>query len=166
MLIGTNSEEMNYWVGEIGGVIPFRFSIPVKYENDMKRLPRDDKKRVKMFLDMMKGHSMWRLARFYDEVMFRLPAIAQAEYHTKNGGNAYMYFWTVQSALPKRKACHAVELSYVFGNIEETLYTGETADEALSDTVMQMWTNFARTGDPSTDELLWEKYTSTRARRW
>lgn len=160
ILIGTNSEEMNYWVGEIGGLIPFRFSIPVKYENDMKRLPRGDKKRVKMFMDRMKGHSMWRMARFYDEMMFRLPAIAQAEYHTKNGGKAYMYFWTVQSALPKRKACHAVELAYVFGNIEETLYTGKVADEALSDTVIQMWTNFARNGDPSTDELSWEKYSS------
>lgn len=158
MLIGTNSEEMNYWVGEIGGVIPFRFSIPIKYENDVKRLPYADKRRVKVFMGKMKGHSIWRMARFYDELMFRLPAIAQAELHTRNGGKSYMYFWTVQSAIPMRKACHAVELAYVFGNTQETLYTGAPADEALSDIVMQMWTNFARTGDPSTDDLLWEKY--------
>ena len=59
-----------------------------------------------------------------------------------------------------RKACHAVELAYVFGNLEETIYTGEIADETLSDTVIQMWTNFARTGDPSLNNLVWEAYDS------
>ena len=158
ILIGTNSEEMNYWIGEIGGVIPFRFSIPIKFENDLKNLPPSDRRRVKRFVDNMKGHSMWRMARFYDEMMFRLPAIEQASLHSENGGKAYMYYWTVPSNLPLRKACHAVELAYVFGNLEETIYTGEVADESLSDLVMQMWTNFARTGDPSTDSLKWEHY--------
>ena len=159
MMIGTNSEEMNYWIGEIGGVVPFRFSIPVKFENDMKKLPSKDKKRVNHFINKMTGHSMWRMARFYDEMMFRLPAVEQATLHNKNGGKAYMYYWTVPSKLPLRKACHAVELAYVFGNINETIYIGEVADEALSDTVTAMWTNFARTGDPSTDDLVWEEYT-------
>ena len=159
MLIGTNSEEMNYWIGEIGGVVSFRFSIPIKFENDMKMLPPKDKKRVKYFINNMKGHSMWRMARFYDEIMFRLPAVEQATLHKKNGGKAYMYYWTVPSKLSMRKACHAVELAYVFGNVNETIYTGEPADEALSDTVMTMWTNFARSGDPSTDDLAWEEYT-------
>ena len=158
LLIGTNSEEMNYWIGEIGGIVPFRFSIPVKFENDLKLLPPADRKRVKQFLDGMKGHSMWRMARFYDEMMFRLPAVEQASLHSRNGGKAYMYYWTVPSALPLRKACHAVELAYVFGNLEETIYTGEVADETLSDTVMQMWTNFARTGDPSVEGLAWAPY--------
>ena len=159
LMIGTNSEEMNYWIGEIGGIVPFRFSIPVKFENDLKLLPPADRKRVKQFLDGMKGHSMWRMARFYDEMMFRLPAVEQASLHSRNGGKAYMYYWTVPSALPLRKACHAVELAYVFGNLEETIYTGEVADETLSDTVMQMWTNFARTGDPSVEGLAWAPYT-------
>ena len=158
ILIGTNAEEMNYWIGEIGGLIPFRFSIPIKYENDLKLLSAEDKKRVKVFMSKMKGHSMWRMARFYDEMMFRLPAIAQAQFHAKNGGKVYMYYWTIPSSLPHRKACHAVELSYVFGNPEENIYTGHTADEAISDLVMQMWTNFARSGDPSVGELRWDAY--------
>lgn len=160
MIIGTNSHEMNYWIGEIGGIIPFRFSIPVKFENDLKKLPSDDKKRIKTFMASMKGHSMWKMARFYDEMMFRLHAIEQAQWHNANGGKAYMYYWTVPSTLPMRKACHAVELAYVFGNLEETIYTGEIADETLSDTVIQMWTNFARTGDPSLNNLVWEAYDS------
>ena len=158
ILFGTNSEEMNYWIGEICGIIPFRFTIPIKYENDMKILSEEEKQRVKLFLSKMKGHSMWRMARFYDEMMFRLPAIAQAQYHARNGGRAYMYYWMIPSSLPMRKACHAVELSYVFGNREESLYTGHHADEKISDLVMQMWTNFSRTGDPSADGLCWDAY--------
>lgn len=158
MLIGTNSEEMNYWIGEIGGILPFRFSIPIKFENDIRRLSNLDKKRVAKFMSLQKGHSMWRMARFYDEMMFRLPAVEQARLHSQNGGRAYMYYWTIPSALPMRKACHAVELAYVFGNLEETIYTGKTANKLLSDTVMRMWTNFARTGNPSTDSLTWERY--------
>ena len=164
LLIGTNSNEMNYWIGEIGGVVPFRFSIPVKFENDLRILEQKDKARVRRFMKSQSGHSMWRMAEFYNEMMFRLPAICQAQEHARNGGRAYMYYWTVESALPLRKACHAVELAYVFGNLDETIYTGEPADEALSDTVMQMWTNFARTGDPSANGVEWERYSAdTRA---
>ena len=162
ILIGTNSEEMNYWIGEVGGVIPFRFTIPIKYENDLRLLNHEEKQRVKRFMSVMKGHSMFRMARFYDELMFRLPAVAQAEAHSENGGKAYMYLWTISSAITMRNACHAVELAYVFGNREETIYTGQVADEKISDTIMQMWTNFARTGNPSTDQVIWERYNGTK----
>ena len=162
LLIGTNSEEMNYWIGEVGGVIPFRFTIPIKYENDLRLLNHEEKQRVKRFMSVMKGHSMFRMARFYDELMFRLPAVAQAEAHAEHGGKAYMYLWTIPSAITMRNACHAVELAYVFGNREETIYTGQVADEKISDTIMQMWTNFARTGNPSTDQVIWERYNGTK----
>lgn len=162
ILIGTNSEEMNYWIGEVGGVIPFRFTIPIKYENDLRLLNHEEKQRVKRFMSVMKGHSMFRMARFYDELMFRLPAVAQAEAHAEHGGKAYMYLWTIPSAITMRNACHAVELAFVFGNREETIYTGQVADEKISDTVMQMWTNFARTGNPSTDQVIWERYNGTK----
>ncbi len=162
ILIGTNSEEMNYWIGEVGGVIPFRFTIPIKYENDLRLLNHEEKQHVKRFMSVMKGHSMFRMARFYDELMFRLPAVAQAEAHAEHGGKVYMYLWTISSAITMRNACHAVELAYVFGNREETIYTGQVADEKISDTIMQMWTNFARTGNPSTDRVIWERYNGTK----
>ena len=158
MIIGTNANEINYWVGEIGGIIPFRFSIPVKFENDMRLLSKADRKRVRSVLSHMKGHSIWRMAEFYNEIMFRLPAVRQAEGHAKNGGRAYMYYWTQQSSLRYRGACHAVELAYVFQNPRETIYIGEPADAGLTKTVGEMWANFARTGDPSVPGLDWIAY--------
>lgn len=158
MLIGTNANEINYWVGEIGGIIPFRFSIPVKYENDLRVLHPMDRKRVKLWMKQLKGHEIWRMAEFYNEIMFRLPAIRQAEGHAENGGKAFMYYWVQPSTMPFRGACHAVELAYVFQNPQETIFTGERADDALTKAVGEMWTNFARTGDPSIPELKWEPY--------
>ncbi len=158
ILIGTNAEETNYWIGEVGGIIPFSLGTLIKFENDMKKLSASEKKLVNGFLSLEKGTRVWRMVRFYDELMFRLPAVEQARLHSQNGGKAYVYYWTVPSVLPMYKACHAVELAYVFGNLEETIYTGEPADKELAATVMQMWTNFARTGDPSTDSLTWERY--------
>ncbi len=159
LMMGTNANEMNYWIGEVGGIVPFRFSIPVKFENDMRLLSPKDRKRVKEFMSLSRRHSMWRMAEFYNEMMFRLPMICQAEQHHKNGGRVYLYYWTEPSRISLRGACHAVELSYVFGNVDETIYTGERADEKLSTLVMSMWANFARTGDPSVDDLTWEPYT-------
>ena len=160
LMIGTNSDEMNYWIGEIGGIVPYRVSMTVKFENDLKKLGNDDKKRVREFIHSLSGHNLWRMSEFYNETMFRLPAIRQAEGHAANGGRTYMYYWTTHSAIPMRRACHAVELAYVFGNLEETIYTGQRVDETQSDRVMQMWTNFARNGDPSTDDLEWDPYSA------
>jgi len=162
IMIGTNANEMNYWIGEVGGIVPYCLTVPVKFENDMKVLTPVEKGCTKLFMNDLCGLSVWKQTEFYNETMFRLPAIRQAELHAKNGGRAYMYYWTVPSVLPLRGACHAVELAYVFGNLDETIYTGRRADEGLSDTVMQLWTNFARTGIPSTERLEWRPYDEKR----
>lgn len=158
MLIGTNADEANYWIGEVGGLIPFRFSIPVKFENDVIPMEWKDRRRVREFLRRGSGHSIFRMSAFYTEMMFRLPAILQAGEHAENGGTAYLYYWTVPSKIPHYGACHAVELAYVFGNTQDTVFTGEPVSEELSKMVQQMWVNFARCGDPSLPDLKWPRY--------
>ena len=158
MLIGTNANESNYWIGEVGGIIPYRFSLPVKFENDMRVLSPADRKLVKYVMSRMKGHEIWRMTEFYNEIMFRLPAIRQAQRHAQNGGKVYMYYWTEPSSIRYRGACHAVELAYVFQNPQETIFTGEPADPALTKTVGDMWANFARSGDPSVPGFDWIAY--------
>ena len=69
-----------------------------------------------------------------------------------------MYYWKEESKIPLYKACHAVELAYVFYNIEDTIYTGEKADEELARNVSNMWVNFAKTGNPSLEAIKWHKY--------
>jgi para-nitrobenzyl esterase len=162
-LMGSNANESNYWVGELGGIAAYRLGIPVMFENDIKKFLPGDQLRVRKFMEAQNNHPVWRMAEFYNEVMFRLPMIRQAEGHARRGGKVYLYYWTKESVLPYRKACHAVELAYVFGNVDETIYTGEKADPVLTKRVMNMWANFARTGDPSIEGKEWPEYRDHRS---
>ena len=164
MLIGTNADESNYWVNEVGGIIPFRMGMPVQYENNLRLLRPEDRKRARQYMKLKKGYSLWKISGFFTEVMFRLPAVRQAEEHSRNGGRAFMYYWEKRSHLPYLRACHAVELSYVFGNVSDTIYTGKPADPDLSRQVQDQWVRFAETGDPGTEALPWPAYDAKN--RW
>ncbi len=94
----------------------------------------------------------WKITELYNELLFRLPAIRQGEAHADHGNPVYMYYWRYPSSLPDLLACHAVELAYVFNNLDETVYTGEGINRKLVEEVQQMWVNFALTGNPSTEE--------------
>lgn len=158
MLMGTNAEETNYWINEVGGLIPFRLGMPIQYENDLRLLKPEDRARARQFMKMKKGYSLWKISDFFTEVMFRLPAIRQAEAHSRHGGKVFMYYWKKRSSLRHLGACHAVELSYVFGNLHDTIYTGTRVDPALSRQVQDQWVRFAETGDPSLPGMPWPAY--------
>ena len=164
MLIGTNADESNYWVNEVGGFIPYRLGMPVQYENNLRRMAPEDRKRVRQYMKTLKGYSLWKISGFFTEVMFRLPAVRQAEEHSRSGGKVFMYYWNKRSDLPHLRACHAVELAYVFGNVNDTIYTGKPADPALSRQVQDQWVRFAETGDPGSAQLPWPAYDT--AERW
>lgn len=108
-------------------------------------------------MDRQSGRKIWKIAEFYNELMFRVPALEQAVRHK---GRTYNYYWTMPGADNMMSACHAMELSYVFINPQVTIYTGGLYNGKLADTVQDMWVNFARTGDPSTAEYFWEPYTA------
>jgi para-nitrobenzyl esterase len=76
------------------------------------------------------------------------------------GGDVRTYLWKVRSTRDDmyKSAVHAVELAYVFNNLDQTIYTGENIDPNLAANVQAMWVNFAKTGNPSTKDLEWIKY--------
>lgn len=158
MILGTNANELLYWIGELGGLFAYSAGMPIKYKHDIAKIDKDDMPHIRGFMKLAKGNKVARITEFYNEMMFRLPAIYQAEGHSKNNGNVYMYYWKEESKIPLYKACHAVELAYVFYNINETIYTGEKADEKLARDISTMWVNFAKTGNPSLEDVTWDKY--------
>ncbi len=160
MLIGTNRDEVRYWIGEVGGLLPYCLQLPVLYENNISRINDQDMDYLHAFMNTLSDKNTWKLTEFYTEIMFRIPAIKQASSHSENGGNTYMYYWTYPSAKKHYGACHAVELAYVFNNLDETIYTGDNIDPALAKEVQTMWVNFAKTGNPSTDNHIWDAYDS------
>ena len=164
LLTGTNADEVRYWIGEVGGYRIYTLAGSLLFKSTVARFDRKDRHYVDDFMRLQTGKTIWKRTQFLNELIFRVPAAEQAALHADAGGNTYMYYWTKESAIPHYGACHAVELSYVFGNLDDTIFTGERADSALAKTVQAMWVAFAKTGNPSADGYTWDAYDSkTRA---
>ena len=165
MLLGTNADEARYWTLEMGYYAPgisgefiYKLLIPVMYESNIKPFSEEDRDKANAFLALQSDKRVWNMTEFYNDVLFRVPAAFQAGANAENGGKTFVYYWTYPSALGNIGACHAVELAYVFGNLDQTIYTGNNIDPALAETVQTMWVNFAKTGDPSTESITWPTY--------
>jgi len=87
----------------------------------------------------------------------RLWSIQVAETKAASGGApVYMYLFTWESKYMKGifKACHALEIPFVFNNPDIAPFTGEGEDRyELAAAMSRAWINFARTGDPNGDGL-------------
>ena len=46
----------------------------------------------------------------------------------------------------------------MFNNLDQTIYTGDNINADLAAAVQTMWVNFAKTGDPSTEDITWPAY--------
>lgn len=162
MLTGSNADELRYWILDVGGILVYRHLGYSMFNSISKMLEKEDVKRAKAFLKLQRKKGVhgrpWQITEFLNDLLFRLPAIKQLESHSKNGNRTYLYFWDYPSSIPHLKACHAVELAYVFNNLEDTIYTGKTPDPVLADTVQRMWVNFAKCGDPSIEGAEWPQY--------
>lgn len=159
MINGTNKDECKYWMGEMGGAPVYAISIPVLFDNQTKIMDRKDRFRAEEYFEKNDSPAEYlRITEFENDVIFRCPSQMQLRLHAMNGGKAYNYFWTYESAKSGYGACHAVELNHVFQNLDERLYTGDNVNASLSKEVGDMWANFARTGDPSTKNVKWPMY--------
>lgn len=96
--------------------------------------------------------------------LWRYEIIDFADRFADAGGDVRVYLWTIPSTKDSmyKSAVHAVELPYVFNNLENDIYTGEV-DPANAAKTQESWINFAKTGDPSIDGAVWKQYnTATR----
>lgn len=165
-MAGTNADEVRYWIREMGyytsprlGYPTFKLGIPLMFDSNLRKFSAQDKERAEVYLSLCTRRKLWKIVTFYNDILFRVPAMAQLAAHAKHGGRSYAYYWTYPSAHPHLGACHAVELLYVFGNLDATIYTGGNVLPELSEEVQDMWVNFAKTGDPSTEKHKWDPYT-------
>ena len=93
-----------------------------------------------------------------------MPSIKAAEAYANASGDGklYMYLFGKKSDnFDFVGACHASELAYVFHNLDETDFSG-TVDEKLADKICAMWTNFAKTGNPSIKGAEWTGYDTAK----
>lgn len=99
------------------------------------------------------------------DIMFRMPSVELVEAQRDNKTPVYSYIFTWKSPVMGGvlKACHALEIGFVFGKYDAMFCgTGPAADK-LSECMQDAWIAFARTGDPSTKALgSWPVYGDKR----
>lgn len=165
MLIGTNAQETRFWMNEseyytyvLNGKAVFEIGLPIMYESNLKEMSPEDRQSVHKFIQMQTDEKTWNLSELYNEILFRVPAITQASAHADSGGKTYMYYWNYPGKNSMLGAFHSLELPYTFNNLHETMHIGSNVNMDLANTVQDMWVNFARTGNPSTNEYAWQEY--------
>ena len=161
MLIGTNSDESNFWIDAMGGEEQFELAAKLwcRYiDMSLDSLQRDCANR---FLDVVTKDKPWPAAELLNDLMFRGPAIEMAQRHAASGGKTYMYYWTKALSEPIYGACHGTEVSYVL-NTGRQIKMGDKHNPFLAAEVQQMWLNFAMTGNPSTPAHYWPAYEPTQ----
>ena len=97
---------------------------------------------------------------FMNELMFRIPMLQQLDAQSA-WGKTFCYYWSYPSSNADMGAAHSVELMFVFddrGVGTDSVYNGTNISDEVFNTVQQMWTNFARCGNPSTDSIEWKAY--------
>jgi para-nitrobenzyl esterase len=93
--------------------------------------------------------------------IFRIPAIRLAEAQVSNDAPTWMYRfdWGSPAFDGKLGACHALEIPFVFDNIEAPgvgVFTGGAAPQSIATEMHDAWVAFARDGDPG-----WTRFDTT-----
>ncbi|MFF5263267.1 carboxylesterase/lipase family protein [Actinomadura viridis] len=91
------------------------------------------------------------LATLITDAVFRIPANRLAEGHLP--GRTWMYEFAWRSPDPGLGACHALELGFVFDNLNADTVgmAGPTPPRALAAAMHRAWVDFAVHGDPGWD---------------
>ena len=157
VMIGTNADELRYFIIEFGSYFLYKIVFNVMVENVLYY--RIKKNGYEIYNEFKKYEKDNCYEKLLTDIFFRVPALKIAQLHSKNNGNVYLYHWTYPSSIPYFGACHAIELSYVLNNLQETELIGnQNINYKLAEVSQEMWANFAKNGNPSTKEYKWEKY--------
>jgi para-nitrobenzyl esterase len=166
ILVGTNLEEAKFMakldpgmarIDEAGLVRRWQAVLPVEV------VPKLVERCRRAMLDEGRDASVGELAiALQTDRQFRMPALRLLE--GQNGqGKAFHYIFTWKSPMAEMGACHALEVGFVFGNLNSRFHGEGKVVEGLSHKMQDAWIAFARSGDPSCPSLgTWPEYGPAR----
>jgi para-nitrobenzyl esterase len=94
---------------------------------------------------------------------FRMPNIRLCEIQEKMGKVSFGYVFNWKSAAPDFGACHALDVGFIFSNLNEEFHGCTTEAWTLAGHMQDAWIAFAKTGDPSCPGLgRWPRYGKER----
>ena len=174
MMIGTTAEEWHYFEADADGETPeekreaWTESVNATWDEFYKKEGNKEymdemyktlEKRVPdEYADDDALRDLLAKSSFITET-WRVESNRMADTYSDAGGVTYMYLWDIPSDKDEyfHSAVHAIELSYVLNNLNEGYGKADPAEAAKA---QEAWVNFAKTGDPSIEEIQWPKYDS------
>jgi|TARA_B100000315_G_C14593375_1_gene597211 para-nitrobenzyl esterase len=105
--------------------------------------------------DLLGVDSVDLMAAMSTDRMFRIPAIRTAELHSRHTPQTWMYLFDYTSPAEegKLKACHSLDIPFIFGTCSSDSmrpFCGDGSEvDTLSRAMMATYIAFARDGDPS-----------------
>ena len=160
VMIGTNKDEATILAIKRIGVTPKNAAALQPYLDNMEPEARN------RILTTYKRYPRKRgIMDLTSDGIFVMPSIRFSE-SQGNFASTYMYRFDWSSPLLRMvglRACHGVELPFVFGNFDKGIGKWLTAGankktvHRISGQVQQRWVNFARYGNPDSNSE-WKKY--------
>ncbi|MBQ6001584.1 MAG: carboxylesterase/lipase family protein [Synergistaceae bacterium] len=156
LLIGSNANEANYFLGASGMSLDiYSGYVSSAYEqitDAMQSIPVYGASMLEAAEDFiaLQGdiEPVWAYSEFLNELLFRVPAIQMASSRI-GSGKTYMYYWNIPSVIPYLGACHASEIPYVFdvpGILVPDAVLNSEQGKAVRALVQGMWVDFAKDG--------------------
>ena len=169
VLIGSNADEARYWLAGMGGdVDAYTRLLEMAYTQTKAGMTAYAPTAETIFTNFMalqENEDVWAYTEFFNELLFRIPAVSMALNHAPQAGNTYTYYWEyytpgANTLLDIIKACHSIEVPYVLGNPDKIVPEAVlSATSKLARDVQNMWVAFASTGTIQG----YEKYTGLDA---
>jgi para-nitrobenzyl esterase len=164
LLIGTNRDEMNLFRMAALRELDKPMDASRAVEVIQKGLPRRADQ-ISTLIETYRGSRTERglphgnralIGAIQSDQRFRIPSIRFAEAYRAKQPRTFMYLFTYESPSMRGalRACHALELPFVFGTLNAPFQdrfagTGPVVT-TLSETMMDCWLAFARSGSPDT----------------
>ncbi len=162
LLIGTNRDEMRLFTLMDPGEAVFKMPL-------LERMFGDKAEHVAAVYEADAGSREDAWIDILTDRTFRLPAIILAERAVERGVRVWMYRfdWPSQEFGGQLKACHALEVPFVWNNLEKpgvAMLTGDApVRQKIAEAMHEAWIAFACTGKPAAAVLPeWPAYDKER----
>ena len=155
LLLGTNSEEMNFYYVPTGVANSIDSDERIRYSL-MGRVPEPEKLVATYRSSRPNATPGEIFSAIMTDWMFHIPTVRLAEAHAPHTGGTYLYefAWPSPSCGGKLGACHGLELGFVFDALDTPGLSGpegmvgEQQPTELARRMHQTWITFATTGNP------------------
>ncbi len=157
LLIGTNADEATVLAPNVTAA---QYTMALSYIYGSKA------SQVSALFPVVGGDANSAMQKLITEMGMAAPSKFAAASMANVDEPAYLYKFTMTTDDPrfaKYGAFHSLEIAYVFGNMARgTQLALRPQDEALSQAMMNYWTDFAANGDPNGNgEPDWPAFTSS-----